>query len=548
MKVALLQLNTTIGDLEGNIAKIVAAVKLAKDDNVDLCISSELALLGYPPKDFLLNRAFIKQSSAAVEDLAGFLKNYPPLLVGTAVVNKSNVGKPLYNAAVFLHKGKIENMFYKSLLPTYDVFDEERYFERSNSLNILNLQGAKIGVTICEDIWNDKDFWQRKRYHHDPILQLVSSGVEYIVNLSASPFTVDKQKIRETMLGSIAKKYKVPIIYVNQVGGNDDLVFDGRSCVFDKDGELIAKAKPFSEDILIIDTSVDDNRITEDDFTLEKEAWNALVLGTRDYVIKCGFQKVLLGLSGGIDSSLVATIAVSALNKENVLGVILPSIYTRSASITDAQQLAKNLGIKTLTIPINDIVNSFDKALRNAFVGYPKDVTEENIQARIRGNILMSLSNKYRAILLSTGNKSELAVGYCTLYGDMSGGLSVISDVPKTLVYKIAKWVNHMNDKPVIPQSVITKEPSAELKPNQKDSDILPTYAVLDEILHRYVELHQSKEEIVASGYKEELIEKVIAMVKRAEFKRRQAPLGIKITDCAFGTGWRMPVAYKSKL
>lgn len=544
MKFALMQLNLTIGDIEGNAERIMSAVSMAKEKDANLCITSELALIGYPPRDLLLNRAFINRAWQQLDRIADLLKECPPVLVGIAEPNLSGQGRPLFNSVVLLRDGKIAGKFRKTLLPTYDVFDEDRYFEPSSSPGLFELEGMKIGVTICEDIWNDKDFWMVRRYNSDPIEQVFKCGIDCIVNLSGSPFTLGKQNIREAMLGSIAKKYSVPVLYVNQVGGNDDLVFDGRSCAFDDNGRIIARGLPFNEDIVIINPLNPAGATISDELGSEEEAWNALVCGTRDYIKKCGFSKVLLGLSGGIDSALTVVIAVEAIGKENVFGVLMPSQYSSKGSIDDSLRLAKNLGIKTITIPINTIMEAFDNSLNEAFKGYQPDITEENIQARIRGNILMALSNKYGALLLTTGNKSELAVGYCTIYGDMSGGLAVISDVPKTMVYRIANWLNKVKGN-IIPQEIIDKVPSAELRPNQKDQDSLPPYETIDEILYRCIEQHKSADEIIAEGFEKEILKKVFSLIEKAEFKRKQAAPGIKITDRAFGAGWRMPIAAK---
>jgi len=421
MKIALLQLNPTVGDLQGNAALIASAARRAK--GADLAVTSELALLGYPPRDLLLNADFIERSWAILRHLAEELADLPPVLVGLAEPNPSEEGRPLFNSAALLRKGRVERTFKKTLLPTYDVFDEDRYFEPAAEPQILELGTAVLGISICEDIWNDRDFWRRRRYHTDPVHELVAAGAKAIINLSASPFTAGKQKHREAMLSGLAKKYCVPFFYVNQVGGNDDLVFDGRSCVFDKEGQLVARARGFEEDLMIVDPACRAAAIAEDDFTPESEIWRALVLGTRDYVRKCGFSEVLLGLSGGIDSSLVAAIAASALGPENVLGVLMPSPYTSRASIEDASALAQNLGIKTITMSITDIMKSFDRGLAKPFQGQPKDVTEENIQARIRGNLLMALSNKFRLVLLTTGNKSELTT--MPFFMDGSSGFAV---------------------------------------------------------------------------------------------------------------------------
>jgi NAD+ synthase (glutamine-hydrolysing) len=540
MKIALLQLNPTVGDLQGNAALIASAARRAK--GADLAVTSELALLGYPPRDLLLNADFVERSWAVLRHLAEELADLSPLLVGLAEPNPSEEGRPLFNSAALLCSGRVERTFKKTLLPTYDVFDEDRYFEPAAELQILELGKEVLGISICEDIWNDRDFWKRRRYHTDPVQELVAVGANAIINLSASPFTAGKQKHREAMLSGLAKKYRVPFFYVNQVGGNDDLVFDGRSCVFDKEGRLVARAQGFEPDLIIADPACGEAAIAEDDFAPESEIWRALVLGTRDYVHKCGFSGVLLGLSGGIDSSLVAAIAAQALGPENVLGVLMPSPYTSRASIEDACALAQNLGIKTITMSITDIMKSFDQELAKPFQGQPKDVTEENIQARIRGNLLMALSNKFGLVLLTTGNKSELAVGYCTIYGDMSGGLAVISDVPKTAVYRIAKWLN-ARGREIIPTAVLHKAPTAELRFGQTDQDSLPPYEVLDDILERYIERHQSKEDLLAEGFGKAMVERVLSLVKSAEFKRHQAAPGLKVTDRAFGSGWRMPVA-----
>lgn len=544
MKLALLQLNPTVGDLLGNADLIARAVLHA---DADLAVTSELALLGYPSRDLLLNEDFIRRSWRVLEDLALELKGAAPVLVGLAESNPAEVGRPLFNSAALLRSGKVERVFHKTLLPTYDVFDEDRYFEPACEPQIMELDGAKLGISICEDVWNDRDFWKRRRYHADPIEELVKAGAKAVINLSASPFTAGKQLHREAMLSSMARKYGIPFVYINQVGGNDDLVFDGRSCAFGPDGRLFARGKGFEEDIVIANLESMEGLIADDDFRPEAEVWSALVLGTRDYVHKCGFGSVLLGLSGGIDSALTAAVAADALGPENVLGVLMPSPYSSIGSIEDSAVLAKNLGIKTITIAITDIMRSFDSGLAEAFSGREKDVTEENIQARIRGNLLMALSNKYGSVLLTTGNKSELAVGYCTIYGDMSGGLAVISDVPKTMIYRIARWLNTSRGREIIPVAVMTKAPSAELRPCQTDQDSLPPYEILDAILEKHIEQHQSAEAIIAQGFDPETVHRVLRLVKSAEFKRRQAAPGLKVTDRAFGSGWRMPIACKRR-
>ena len=543
MRIALLQLNQTVGDLSANAARIRDGVREAQRQRADLVVTSELALLGYLPRDLLLEQDLIREGWQVLKELASELSGAPSVLVGVTEPNEGAEGRPLFNTAALLVDGEVRARLRKSLLPTYDVFDEDRYFEPAEDSRVLRFGDAALGITICEDLWNDRDFWKRRRYHRDPVEQLARAGAQCVINLSASPFTVGKQRLREAMLGQMAAKHGLPLAYVNQVGGNDDLVFDGRSCAFDARGKLIARARGFAEDLLVVDTDAPVGRIEEDEFEPEAEIWKALVLGTRDYVRKCGFSRVLLGLSGGIDSSVTAAVAAEAVGAENVLGVLMPSPYSSRHSIVDAERLAQKLRVSTLALPIESIMQAFEDTLASAFVGYERDVTEENIQARIRGNLLMALSNKYGALLLTTGNKSELAVGYCTLYGDMSGGLAVISDVPKTMIYRLARWLNRR--RVVIPESVLIKAPSAELRPNQTDQDSLPPYDVLDEILVRHIEQHQSAEEIVSQGFNEDSVWHVMELVRIAEFKRKQAAPGIKVTDRAFGVGWRMPIARK---
>jgi NAD+ synthase (glutamine-hydrolysing) len=545
MRIILLQLNQTVGDLEGNADRIEKNVKSAPADEADLFVTPELSLLGYLPKDLLLSEGFINRSLEILEKLALRLDKFPPVLIGTAEPNRSDTGRPLFNSAALLEKGRIRCFFHKTLLPTYDVFDEDRYFEAASEPQLANISGTICGISICEDIWNDRDFWNRRRYHLDPVSELVKGGAKCIINISASPFTAGKQKTRESMLSALSAKHRTPILYVNQVGGNDDLVFDGRSCAFDDSGKLIARGEAFKEDMIIVDISGKGGIIRTDDFSEEAEIWNALVLGTRDYARKCGFSSALLGLSGGIDSAVTAAVAVDALGTQNVLGILMPSPYSSQGSIKDSELLAGNLGIRTSTLPIREIMKAYELALENEFKGYEPDVTEENIQARIRGNLLMALSNKTNTLLLTTGNKSEVSVGYCTLYGDMSGGLAVISDVPKTMIYRLAKWYNGERKKAVIPESILTKPPSAELRPDQKDQDSLPDYDTLDRILEMYIEKHRSMDQIISAGFSPEVVKKVLTLIKSAEFKRKQAAPGIKVTDRAFGTGWRMPIASK---
>ena len=541
MKLALLQLNPTIGDLAGNAERILAQAQTAALQNPDLMITSELALLGYPPRDLLLDRGFVQRAWQVLEDLAQQLVGLPPVLVGIAEPNPAKQGRPLFNSAVLLHQGKLGKTLRKTLLPTYDVFDEDRYFEPAQEVQLLQINDLSIGVSICEDLWNDRDFWQRRRYHQDPVATLVQKGAQCLVNLSASPFTVGKQALREAMLSQLARKHQLPVVYVNQVGGNDDLVFDGQSMILDAQGWILARAKAFAEEALVVDLAQPPIVLPAED--RQARLWQCLVLGTRDYVQKCGFKKVLLGLSGGVDSALTATIAAEALGPENVLGVLMPSPYSSPSSISDSLQLAKNLGIETLTLPIAPLMEVFAATLAEPFAGRAPDVTEENIQSRIRGNLLMALSNKFGSMLLTTGNKSELAVGYCTIYGDMSGGLAVISDLPKTWVYRLCQWLNRNEEK--IPWNILEKPPSAELRPDQKDQDSLPPYELLDELLYHHIERHEGAEELIALGFDPATVKKVLRLVQIAEFKRRQAPPGLKVTDRAFGSGWRMPIARK---
>ena len=556
MRVALLQLNPTVGDLEGNAALIGAAVREA--GAVDLCVTSEMALTGYPARDLLLQPGFVARAHEVVTELAATLIGAAPVLVGMPVSNPATHGRPLFNSAALLRAGRVERYFHKSLLPTYDVFDEDRYFEPADGLEVIEIGGRRCAVSVCEDVWNDFDFWRRPRYERDPIEDVRRLDADVLLNLSASPFAVGKQDVREPMLASLARKHQVTVVYVNQVGGNDDLLFDGRSVVITPDGQLRARAKAFEPDVLTVDLRDDastataistSTAIARQPASPEEEVFRALVMGTRDYARKCRFSQVLLGLSGGIDSALTAVIAAEALGADHVLGVLMPSPYSSTGSVDDSVALAQRLGIRTFTLPIEPLMTAFDAVLAPPFAGYPQDITEENIQARARGNLLMAISNKYGALLLTTGNKSELSVGYCTLYGDMSGGLAVIADVPKTMVYRVSEWVNeHLSDRssgglPVIPEAILTKAPSAELRPNQTDQDSLPPYDVLDEILERHIERYESADTIVAAGFDATTVHRVLRLVRLAEFKRRQAAPGLRVTERAFGTGWRMPVA-----
>lgn len=555
MKIAIAQLNPTIGDLVGNAAAIEAAATTAEQQGATLLLTPELSLCGYPPRDLLLDPSFVEAAQTALEQLATQLPAKLHVLVGSVQQNKAQGGKPLFNSIVHLHKGEIQQCFHKHLLPTYDVFDEDRYFEPGNQPNVLDLKEGKIGVTICEDLWNNSDFWEKQAYAVDPVAELMSYNVDLIINLSASPFCVGKQELREAMLRHHAQQYHCPLIYANQVGGNDDLIFDGRSVAVNRQGNVVGRANGFAQDLLFLTYEAHDllsSRIEPTVTDINAEIWSTLVLGLRDYAQKCGFSQAVLGLSGGIDSSLVAAIAAAALGPENVLGVLMPSPYSSDHSIKDAEDLAQNLGMPTTQLEIAPAMQIYDDILGSVFAGTESGVAEENIQARIRGNLLMAIANKFSRLLISTGNKSEMAVGYCTLYGDMNGGLAAIADVPKTRVYELCRWLN-TNTPPelgeqniIIPESVITKPPSAELKPGQVDQDSLPDYDVLDDILYRYVDNHQSSQQIIAAGHPAAIVDRIIQMVKRAEFKRRQAPPGLKITDRAFGTGWRMPIAART--
>ena len=541
MRIALLQVDPTPGDLDGNAELILSAAREAQAQHPDLIVTSELALMGYLPRDLLMSEGFVRRAGGKIACMAAELRGSAPLLVGVATLNPAPIGRPLFNSGVLLRDGEVGPAFHKMLLPTYDVFDEDRYFEPAAEPQILELGGWRLGISICEDVWNDRDFWERPRYHQDPIAVLAQAGAQAIVNLSASPFTVGKQLLRERMLSHMARKYGLPLVIVGQVGGDDDLIFDGHSAAFDEQGRMFARARGFGSDVTVVDLANSTGTIAPEDFEPEAEVWSALVLGVRDYARKTRFRQVLLGLSGGIDSALTAAIAADAMGPENVLGVLMPSTYSSGGSVDDSVELARNLGIRTVTLPISDIMGAYDATLADAFRGRQPDVTEENIQSRIRGALLMALSNKFGSLLLTTGNKSELAVGYCTLYGDMNGGLAVIADLPKMMVYRVSRWRNRR--KADIPEAILTKAPSAELRPGQTDQDSLPPYDLLDQILELHVEHSKSAEEIIAQGFDEATVRRVVKLVRNAEFKRKQAAPVLKVTSRAFGTGWRMPIA-----
>ena len=546
VRVALGQINTTIGDFAGNSAKIVDYAQRARSGGADLVLFPELSICGYPPRDLVERPWFVERNRETAEQIARQTQGIA-VIAGLVTPARSGTGKSVLNSAALLREGKIAFLQSKRLLPTYDVFDELRNFAPADSQQLFSLDGKQVALTICEDAWNDKNFWDRRLYGVDPVEDLIRAGGQVLFNISASPFYLCKRELRRDMLAAIARQYKVPVAFVNQVGGNDSLVFDGSSLVLGPDGRVIAQARSFEEDLIFFDAASLKGDVRERDDTEEGSAYAALVLGTRDYVRKCGFSRVVLGLSGGIDSALTACIAVDALGRENVLGVGMPGPYSSQGSIDDARALARNLGIQFELICISDIFNSYIAGLRDVFRNCTPDVTEENIQARIRGSLLMAMSNKFGALLLTTGNKSELGVGYCTLYGDMCGGLAVISDVPKTLVYRLSRYVNRNGGG--IPESTIEKPPSAELRPDQKDSDSLPPYEVLDAILIDYVEDNKSPEEIAAArGYDLELVRRVAWMVDRSEYKRQQAAPGLKISEKAFGFGRRYPIAAKTNV
>jgi NAD+ synthase (glutamine-hydrolysing) len=542
MKIALVQFDPTVGDLAGNSARILSLAEQAHQRGANVAVFTELCVCGYFPLDLLERPAFIDRTLEEVKNLA---KKVPlPTIVGYAGRVKRGRGKAIANKAALLCGGRIVFEQSKMLLPTYDVFDESRYFQPAERQTTYDFGSAHLGLTICEDVWNEKNFWPHMLYDRDPVAELVAQGTSLLVNISASPYTIDKRALRVAMLRSIAKTHQRPVIYVNQVGGNDTLVFDGASLALTADGKIAAQALAFEEDLVLFDTETGQGEIHPVPRQEIEYAYRALVIGTRDYVRKCGFKKALVGLSGGVDSAVVAAIAVDALGAGNVQGVSMPGPYSSEGSKEDAKALATNLGINLITLPIGGVFDAYRAALAPAFGDRPQDVAEENIQARIRGNYLMALSNKFGSMVLSTGNKSELAVGYCTLYGDMAGGLAAISDVPKLMVYELARWINH--EREVIPRSTIDKPPSAELRPGQKDEDSLPPYDVLDRILKCYIEELKSPEEIAAKyGFDLKLVRDIALLVDRNEYKRRQAAPGLKITSRAFGFGRPFPMAQR---
>lgn len=541
MRIGLLQLNATVGDFSANLAKVRKAYADAVAQGAELVLAPELFLCGYPPRDLLLRQDFISQNLTALHELAETIGSVP-LCIGYVDKNEDRPGKALRNAAAVLQNGKITHRIFKSLLPTYDVFDEDRYFEPAASTTPVIINGKKIALTICEDIWNDQDFWPERLYRRDPVADLIQSGAELVVNLSASPWHLGKEQQRLSMLQRVARDEKIPLIQVNTVGANDELIFDGHSVALNAKGEVIALGKGFTEEVLVVDTNA---------ASAAPVAWptppdllfQALALGIRDYVLKCGFQSVVLGLSGGIDSAVVAVLAAAALGPDKVMGVSLPSRYSSSGSLSDAEALARNLGIRYEVISIESSFNAVETQLKPIFEERKPDLTEENMQSRLRGLILMALSNKFGSLVLTTGNKSEMAVGYCTLYGDMCGALAVIADVFKTQVYDLARWINR--EKEIIPIDTITKPPSAELRPDQKDQDSLPEYDLLDQILDLYIVRDLPKPVLVEKGFPENVVSDVINKVNFSEYKRRQAAPGLKVSPRAFGVGRRIPVAQR---
>jgi NAD+ synthase (glutamine-hydrolysing) len=546
VQIALGQINPTVGDFSGNAAKIIDYARRARAAGAGLILFPELSVCGYPPRDLVERPSFVTRNRETAERIAAETQGIA-VICGLVTPADSDTGKSVRNSAALLMDGKIAFLQSKMLLPTYDVFDEMRNFAPAKAQELFSFCGNRMALTICEDAWNDKQFWPKRLYALDPVDALIRAGGNFVLNISASPFWIGKRELRHDMLASIARQHKVPVVMVNQVGGNDSLIFDGSSLVLNPEGQVIAQGSSFEEDLICFDSKSLTGDMHDQIAGEEASVYSALVLGTRDYMRKCGFQKAIVGLSGGIDSALTAVIAADAVGPENVIGVGMPGPYSSQGSIDDARALANNLGIHFDLLPINRAFVAYRETLHPLFAGCKEDVTEENIQSRARGTMLMALSNKFGAIVLSTGNKSELGVGYCTLYGDMVGGLAVISDVSKTLVYRLSHYVN--SRRPVIPQATLEKPPSAELRPNQKDCDSLPPYEILDAVLEDYVEdLHPDERIAAERGFDIEVVRRVIRMVDRAEYKRQQAAPGLKVSPKAFGYGRRFPIAAKCEV
>ncbi|MGD9022808.1 MAG: NAD+ synthase [Deltaproteobacteria bacterium] len=542
MKIALAQINPTIGDFENNTKKMLDFVARAKGLSCDLIVFSELVVSGYPPRDLLERKDFVDSNLEHLHRLVQSVTGIG-VICGFVDRNPDQEGNPLFNSAVLFDQGKILHQAHKRLLPDYDVFDEKRYFEPGRECSSYSYKGRNIGLTVCEDVWNDKDFFSKRLYPMDPVALMVKDGADLILNISASPYYAGKWQFRWAMLGSVAKKHGVPLLYVNQVGGNDSVLFDGVSTAFDATGRVQARCGDFEEDMVIYDTDAQENDLHPVSETDAESILKALIVGTRDYVHKCGFAKAVVGLSGGIDSAVTVCIALRALGAGNVTGVFMPSQYTSNANFEDTQKLAQNLGIELIHVPVSGIFKKFLEELSPVLKDVTTEITGQNIQARIRGTLLMAFSNKLGCLLLSTGNKSELGVGYCTLYGDMSGALAVISDVPKMMVYELARLIN--KDEEVIPDRILQKPPSAELKPDQVDQDDLPPYDVLDGILTAYIEENKAPDEIIAMGFDPGVVGETVFWIDRNEYKRHQAPPGLKVTSKSFGYGRRYPIAWK---
>ncbi len=549
MKIAMAQLNPIVGDIRGNLQRMEDVWADYCCQQVDLVIFPELFLTGYPPRDLLERPAFLERVDQAIKRIQDLTSGQPgcAVLFGAPQITGKKTGRGLYNSALLIADGHILLNQAKCLLPSYDVFDETRYFDAGKRVKPIVYKDMRLGITICEDAWNESELWKGAvGYDWDPVAEVAGQGIDLLINISASPYFLNKQEVRCRLMSKHARNHGVPVIYLNQVGGNDELIFDGQSIMVDTDGEILHALAAFGEEVRIVETGQDVAPALCKKQDPMAELYDALVLGLRDYIHKCGFTRIIIGLSGGIDSAVVACVATEALGKENVLGVTMPSQYSSRGSVDDSLQLAANLGIECRTIPIENIFNSYLNSLQEQFAGYAPDITEENIQARIRGNILMALSNKYGSMVINTGNKSEIAVGYCTLYGDMCGGLSVLADVPKTVVYELTAYINQ--DREIIPAAIVEKAPSAELRPDQKDQDTLPPYPVLDAILNLYIEENQSAQQIIARGFDPETVRWVLKTVNHNEYKRRQAAPGLKVSTRAFGAGRRMPIAARCEI